>query len=187
MKNKNEIRRAIRVQRAGLTLEWIDTQSKAALKRLRELDALKNASQLACYLAKPFEIQTQAFIESLLTEGKRVCVPRHIDNQTGYAWSWVRPAGAWRDGPWRIPEPAHYDAADHQDIELAIVPAVAVDPSGQRLGHGGGNFDRLLAGLSCARIALVFDFQVLDEVPVESHDVPVNFIVTETRTLNVPS
>ncbi len=185
MKTKDEIRRMIRVKRAGLTLEWIDTHSKAAIERLRESDVLKGAVNLACYLAKPFEIQTQRFIESCLMEGKRVCVPRHIDDQEGYAWSWVSPAGAWRDGPWHIAEPAQFDPADTNAIELAIVPAVAVDRAGQRVGHGGGNFDRLLAGITCTRVALVFDFQVIEEVPTESHDVPINVIVTENETYTI--
>lgn len=185
MTTKDEIRHEIRVKRAGLTLDWIDTNSKAAIKRLRDLDVLKETGNLACYLAKPFEVQTQRFIEGCLSEGKRVCVPRRVDDQPGYAWSWVAPAAAWRDGPWRVAEPAQYDAAEDHSIDLAIVPAVAVTRDGRRLGHGGGNFDRLLANLNCPRIALVFDFQVFDEVLTEAHDVPVHFIVTEADTYAV--
>jgi 5-formyltetrahydrofolate cyclo-ligase len=183
MKTKNEIRHAVRVQRAHLTLEQIDTQSKAAIERLRELPVIQQARTLACYLAKPFEVQTQRFIESCLTGGKRVCVPRHLDEPSGYAWNWVQPGGAWRDGPWRIPEPAQSDLAKGATIEAVIVPAVALDSQGHRVGHGGGNFDRLLTGVECPRVGLVFDFQILDEVPVEAHDAPVHFVVSEARTI----
>lgn len=187
MKTKDEIRHDIRVQRATLTLADIESGTKAAIEQLRQLPQLEECTNLACYLAKPFEIQTQRFIENALTAGKRVCVPRHIDGQRGYDWSWVQPAAAWRDGPWHIAEPAHHDPVDLNAIELAIVPAVAVDLAGHRLGHGGGNFDRLLSHMPCARLALVFDFQVWDEIPVEEHDVPVSIIVTETRTHHVAS
>lgn len=182
MKTKNEIRHAIRVKRAALTLEQIDTGSKAAIERLGELPELKAATNLACYLAKPFEIQTQRFIEACLTEGKRVCVPRHIDDQLGYAWSWVTPASAWRDGPWHVAEPAHEDPVDTNAIELAIVPAVALDKQGNRVGHGGGNFDRLLAGLTCLRVGMIFDFQLLDYIPMVENDVAVNVVITESNT-----
>ena len=187
MKTKDEIRHAIRVQRAGLTLDWIDKNSKAAIAQLSELPVLKDAAALACYLAKPFEVQTQRFIEGCVTAGKRVCVPRHLDGKTGYAWSWVQPGAAWRDGPWHIAEPAQYEPVEMEALHFAIVPAVAVDRAGHRLGHGGGNFDRLLAGLTCTRAALVFDFQLIDEIPMEAHDVPVNIIVTENKTVTVPA
>lgn len=183
MKTKDEIRKAIRVQRAQMTLDSIGKHSKAALARLKELDELKQASRIACYLAKPYEVQTQRFVEDLLTEGKQVCVPRHIDRQYGYAWSWVHPAAAWRDGPWRIAEPAHFDPVDLETIDLAIVPAVSLDLQGNRVGHGGGHVDRLLSDLKCTRVGVVFDFQLLtDEIPMEEHDVPVQIIVTDKRT-----
>ena len=182
MRTKDEIRQQIRVRRAGLTLEWIDTNSKEAVERVKQLDALQHATHLACYLSKAFEVQTQRFIEACLTAGKKVCVPRHIDGERGYAWSWIQPGAAWRDGPWRIAEPAQYQSVDTDHIELAIVPAVAVDKKGHRLGHGGGNFDRLLRPVGAPHVALVFDFQVLDEIPTEAHDVPVNIIVTEAHT-----
>lgn len=180
MKTKDELRGVIRVQRARLTLEQIDTWSKAAIRHLKEWVAVNKAARIACYMAKPFEVQTQRFIEQCLTEGKQVCVPRHIDGQRGYAWSWVEPAGAWRDGPFHIAEPAHHLPVDLSEIELSIVPVVAVDAAGNRLGNGGGNFDRLLSGLKCPRAALAFAFQIVDAVPMESHDVPVNAIITQT-------
>ena len=180
MKTKDEWRRMIRIQRAGLTLEQINEWSKAAIRHLREWATFQQAQRIACYMAKPFEVQTQSFIEQCLTKGKQVCVPRHIDGKSGYEWSWVEPAGAWRDGPFRIAEPAHYNPVKIKEIELAIVPVVAVDTAGHRLGAGGGNFDRLLARMECPRAGLAFAFQVVEAIPMEAHDVPVNAIITQT-------
>lgn len=187
MNTKNEIRNAIRLKRAALTLHDIDVWSRQAIDRLNEVPAIMQAKRMACYLAKPFEVQTQRFIETCLTSGKSVCVPRRGDDENGYAWSWVEPAGAWRDGPWRIPEPAHFKPVDNDVLDVVIVPAVALDPAGHRLGHGGGNFDRLLGGLHCTRVGLVFDFQLIDEVPIEAHDTPVEIVVTESRTITPAS
>lgn len=187
MKTKEELRRDIRVKRAGLTLEHINTATRSVINRLEALPEIQQANRLACYLAKPFEIQTQRFIEACLTAGKSVCVPRHIDGETGYAWSWVEPAGAWRDGPWHIAEPAHYVPVDIKTVEVSIVPVVAVDPKGNRLGHGGGNFDRLLSGLPGVKIALAFSFQLIDVVPMESHDLQVDIIITENDVYRVRS
>ncbi len=185
MKSKDELRHDIRVSRAQLTLADIEERGKKAIENLRALPELQESKAIACYLSKTFEVQTQRFIESCLSAGKRVCVPRHIDGERGYAWSWVVPGGAWRDGPWHIAEPAHYRAVDRNELDLAIVPAVAVDPAGNRLGHGGGNVDRLLMGLDAPHVALVFDFQILDEIPVNEHDVPVQIIVSEKKVHRV--
>lgn len=185
MKTKDDIRHDIRVRRAALTLEQIANRSKAAIEHLQAQDLLQSATSMACYLSKPFEVQTQRFIEACTKAGKRVCVPRHIDDELGYAWSWVAPGGAWRDGPWRIAEPAHYEPVDPSELDLAIVPAVAVDQSGNRVGHGGGNFDRLLRHVNAPHIALVFDFQFMESVPAESHDVPMNLIVTDAQVHTV--
>ncbi len=185
MKTKAEIRAKMRVRRSALTLDEIATRSKAAIEQLETLDILKSSTKMACYLSKPFEVQTQRFIESCVKAGKKVCVPRHIDDELSYAWSWTDPSGAWRDGPWHIAEPAQFNPVDPAELELAIVPAVAVDGQGNRLGHGGGNFDRLLRPVRAPHVGLVFDFQVVDEVPSESHDVPVEWIVTETEVRNI--
>lgn len=185
MKTKDDIRHWVRVRRAALTLDEIARRSKAAIEQLETLPLLQSAAEIACYLSKPFEVQTQRFIEGCSAAGKRVCVPRHIDDELGYAWSWVEPGGAWRDGPWHIAEPAQFNPVEVRDLDLVIVPAVAVDVSGHRLGHGGGNFDRLLRPVEAPHIGLVFEFQVVDGVPVESHDVPVNWIVTDEQVREV--
>lgn len=180
MKTKNEIRAQMRLRRAQLTLDEIATRSKAAIEQLESMDLLQSATKIACYLSKPFEVQTQRFIETCIKNGKKVCVPRHIDDALSYAWSWTDPSGAWRDGPWHIAEPAQFHPVEAEELELAIVPAVAVDRQGNRLGHGGGNFDRLLRPVTAPHIGLIFDFQVVDEVPTESHDVPVDWVVTDS-------
>ena len=69
-------------------------------------------------------------------------------------------------------------------IDAVLVPGLAFDETGNRLGRGLGHFDRLLRQTSGAKIALAFDFQVLDEVPAETHDARMDFIVTETRVVN---
>jgi len=185
MNRKDDLRNVIQRKRAALTLGWIKENSERIVTHLKSLHLFSDAHAMAAYYAKGFEVQISTLIESSLRDGKKVCVPRHRDEERGYDWSWVSPAEAWRDGPYRIQEPAKWKPVDPKEIELALVPAVAVDRSGRRLGHGGGNVDRLLEGLDIPRVAVLFDFQVLDEIPVEPHDVGVNFIVTESGIYNV--
>ena len=185
MKSKDEIRYAIQRKRAGLTLGWIRDNSRKAVENLNKIELTRTAGAIAGYYAKGFEVQITPFMEKCLSEGRRVCVPRHRDEMPGYEWSWIVPAEAWRDGPWKIAEPARLRPVNRSEIEIAIIPAVAVDRQGRRLGHGGGNFDRLLSKLTCPKVAVVFEFQVMDEIPTEPHDVSIDFIVTENETYPV--
>lgn len=176
---KDDIRGAIRIQRSRLTLGWMEENSRKVVDHLRRLEAVAAAETMAGYFEKGAEVRIRSFLEERMVKGIRVCVPRRRDDEPGYEWCWVSPGDAWRDGPWKVAEPARLRPADPAGIRVALVPAVAVDRRGRRLGHGGGNFDRLMAKLTCPRIAVVFEFQVLDEIPADTHDVPVDFIVTE--------
>lgn len=184
MKSKDEVRDGMRARKRALTPDWMIEHSQSATENLRTVEAVQQATRVACYSATPVEVQTRDFIESCLADGIRVCVPRHLDDRTAYEWSWIRADTIWREGPWHVAEPEQRDPAAPEEIELAIVPAVAVDHYGHRLGHGGGNFDRLLARLSCMRVALVFGFQLLEQIPTEQHDVPVHVIVTDTDVVS---
>jgi 5-formyltetrahydrofolate cyclo-ligase len=82
------------------------------------------------------------------------------------------------------PRPEAIRPAALDQIGAVLVPGLAFDGTGNRLGRGFGHFDRLLRQTSGVKIALAFDFQVLDEVPAEAHDVRLDFIVTETRVVN---
>ena len=65
------------------------------------------------------------------------------------------------------------------DLEVMVVPALAFSKQGGRLGHGGGHYDRILGSWSGFRVGVAFDFQVFDEVPMGSQDIPVDIVVTE--------
>ncbi len=179
---KEAMRQAIQVKRSRLTPDWTEENSRKVVDHLRRLEPIAAAETIAAYYEKGAEVRIRPFLEERMGMGGRVCVPRHRDDAPGYEWCWVSPGDAWRDGPWKVAEPAGRQPADPADIQVALVPAVAVDREGRRLGHGGGHFDRLMAELTCPRIAVVFEFQLLDEIPADTHDVPVDFIVTEKGT-----
>lgn len=184
MKSKDEWRDGMRARKRALTPDWITEHSQTAIDHLRTVEAVQRATRLACYCATPVEVQTRDFIGSCLADGKRVCVPRHLDDRNAYEWAWIRTDTIWREGPWQVSEPEQHAPAAAEEIELAIVPAVAVDHYGHRLGHGGAHFDRLLARLTSLRVALVFEFQVQEQIPTEKHDVPVHVIVTDTDVVS---
>ncbi len=98
------------------------------------------------------------------------------------------PESFWKKGPYEIEEPhPHLQAVDCQKLNLIFVPGVAFGPLGQRVGRGAGFYDRFLPRVPHAlRVALIFDFQLLDHVPQEPWDQPVHWIVTDQREVRTP-
>ena len=74
---------------------------------------------------------------------------------------------------------------DPKEIDLIIVPGAAFDRQGYRVGFGGGYYDRFLTDLNCMKISIAFGLQIVDKVPREGHDLPVDMIITEKETINI--
>ncbi len=140
-------------------------------------------TRVAGYLSLPAEPGTGPLLAALVADGLRVLVPRVV----GTRLEWVRwsPATPTVAGPFGIREPVGPDdAVGLGDVDVVVLPALAVDRSGVRLGQGGGYYDRALAGVRPAsaggplRVAVVFDDEVLDVVPAQPHDVVVDAALT---------
>jgi 5-formyltetrahydrofolate cyclo-ligase len=133
-------------------------------------------------------VDTHGLIQQLLAMGRPVCVPCFDAKTQKYV------ASALHDfkldlvpGKFGILEPGPSAArlVAGQQIDAALVPGLAFDERGNRLGRGMGYFDSILKEIRGAKIALAYEFQVLHGVPVEAHDARVDFIVTETKKLQI--
>lgn len=138
---------------------------------------------MGCYLALPHEVQTSELLHHAWTTGKRVAVPAERYGPDQYDLAWYRPGDALRTGGYKIQEPVSPEWVIPGELDVLIVPCVAFDDFGRRLGHGGGHYDRLMSLHTCTRICLAFDEQRLDAVPVGPRDVIVDFIATESGVL----
>ncbi len=154
-------------------------------RRLRRLALYRQARSILCYAAFDGEVETRPILREALEDGKRVAVPvcqphtrRMIPRQIGDPDRDLRAAGSYG-----IPEPAgsRHRRIDPRRLGLIVVPGVAFDRRGRRLGRGGGYFDRFLARLpaSIPRVGLAFRFQVVRKIPWEGHDQPVCKVITE--------
>ena len=158
---------------------WIASASRAIARRLGDLPAFRSARTFSCYLALPREVQTGELIAEAQAAGRTVCVPAFRRELDGYALARLAPGADLKRGAFGVEEPAEPAWTDPADVDLMIVPCVAFDPYGRRLGHGGGHFDRLLSRFRGPKIALAFEAQRLAAVPSEAHDVDLDLIVTE--------
>jgi 5-formyltetrahydrofolate cyclo-ligase len=130
------------------------------------------------------EVRTSDIVAESWEEGKDVCVPAYDEKCEGYRFARFTSEMKLISGRFGVSEPLIPEWVQLDDVEMIIVPGLAFDMSGGRVGHGGGYYDRILqqrrGGPS---VAAAFEFQVRDQVPMTSHDVRMDFVVTEKRTI----
>ena len=148
-----------------------------------DLPAYQEADVVLAYASFGTEIQTDGLLRRVLADGKVLVLPRV--ERGGLGLYEVRDlSGDLAPGTWGIrePEPDRCPRADEGGVGFALIPGVAFDRRARRLGYGGGYYDRLLAGGVPEGTPLVsgaFEVQMLDEVPTDPHDAPVDVLVTE--------
>lgn len=178
----------MRAALAALPPETAAERSSAIVARLRTLPELARARAVCAYapVAEWNEVDIGDLARSLIHAGVRLAAPS-VDAGAAWISDWdngLVPADALRTHLPRAGSPA----ADPLEIDAIIVPGLAFDARGGRLGRGGGWYDRFLTHLppESARIAVAFDVQVVDGVPVGPHDQRVGLIVTESRIIRTP-
>ncbi|MFT4214456.1 MAG: 5-formyltetrahydrofolate cyclo-ligase [Microbacterium sp.] len=185
---KRALRADLRERRRQLTE---GARMAAASGVTEQLDALvirSGARSVSCFLSSPSEPGTREFIEAAVRRGIRVLLP--ITRADGLLdWAVAVPGGDVVDGLFGMPEPVAdvLSPLAVNDVDLLIVPAAAVDRTGMRLGWGRGYFDKTLGSMQrCPPVyAVIYDSELLDEVPRDVHDQPVTGVVTPTRTVHL--
>ncbi len=180
---KKELRAAVQAERKSMDPAWRAEQSAAIQARLLSLPQVASASVVGMYMALAGEADLGECFETLLDTGRGVCVPAFDAEVGGYALALVSGETRWIEAPFGLREPEEPVWADPASVNCVVVPGVAFDVRGRRVGHGGGHYDRMLCGMSAVKIAVAFDFQVFDCVPAETHDVAMDMVVTPTRTI----
>ncbi|MEV4922114.1 5-formyltetrahydrofolate cyclo-ligase [Streptomyces roseoverticillatus] len=181
---KAELRRDLLAVRSALTTDDVATTGAALARRALGLPELAEAGTVAAYVSVGREPGTRALLEALRRRGVRVLLPVLLEDND---LDWAVYEGPDRlvragrgllepDGPRLGPEAV-------TSAEAVLLPGLAVDAAGMRLGRGGGSYDRVLARLARAGatpslVVLLYDGEVIAEVPAEAHDRPVDAVVT---------
>jgi 5-formyltetrahydrofolate cyclo-ligase len=187
---KRSLRKRVLAARDSLSPEFRAAASAAIGTALAARDDFAAASTVLLTLPFGSEWDSMALLLAALERGKAVVLPRV--NATARTLELCRLTEPSRDvlpGYRGIREPQSHCALIAADaIDWVLVPGVAFDTAGHRLGYGGGYYDRLLPQLrsDAARIAGGYEMQLVDRVPAAPHDVPVQALATETRTLPMP-
>ena len=189
---KATIRKEILEKRKSQDPKIRDAQSRSIMRTLVGRKEFQKADRILVYLSKDGEVCTDNLLDRAFELGKRVCVPVvDRENDELRISELPGPEIDFRLGAFGVREPAEEDLnfVPPDQIDLVIAPGLAFDRRGGRIGYGKGYYDRLLSrlGSQVPRIALAFDFQVLDTVPQDENDIRVDAIITEKSTMDCSS
>lgn len=171
---KEDIRRKVRADKTLLSQEERIEQSRDVFRQLEQLAAFMMSERILMYHSLPDELSTLEFIDKWHGM-KKFFLPR-VNGINLDILPYDR--SHLRLGAFQIEEPDGDDLTDIHEIELIVVPAVAYDRRGNRVGRGKGYYDRLLADTKALKVGVGFECQLVDEIEVDEFDVPVDIVVT---------
>ena len=180
---KNALRARIRGELKKMTPTERVAASVQACARLTQQDIWQKAQTVLFYAPLPEELDVWPLLMSALAAGKTVSLPRFDAEQKGYVACHIKDAARdLRAGQFGIREPGEMCARISLNrLDLILVPGIAFDLNGYRLGRGKGYYDRLLAEAGGPTCGVAFDEQIVGQIPTEPHDVRLNCILTPTR------
>lgn len=192
--DKPQLRRTMLDARENLTPEQVKALSLAAQDRVLSLPAWGSAQCVLLYRAFRNETDTALLLDKALSQGKQVLLPRCVQGEKGRmelapitCLQDIRP-GAFGIGE---PDPATCSPIHECAPDLAVIPGVAFDRQGRRLGFGGGFYDRFFSGETCAPdlsttllAGLAYDFQIVESLPADPWDMNVHLICTDKETIS---
>ncbi len=191
-KRKKELRKKVQELRDALPLEKREELSARISENLWSVPEFAVAKTVLFFISFRSEVNTLPMIERALAEGKRVCVPcTEMEEKSMVASRLHDLEKDLRLGNYNILEPRRecLDPVPPEEIDIVLMPGVAFDLTGGRLGYGGGYYDRFLERCRprCRLIALAFELQIVEHVPCADHDHHIHKIVTEKRVIDCPA
>ena len=175
--NKKEMRAQIRAMKRAMTENQIVTASQRLGEKFRDCDLYRNAKTIYGYLPYNQEVRTVPMLEQAIRDGKRVAVPKCYGEEMRFIYindfvTEVAPGYA------NIPEPVADGPVADDTTALVLMPGLAFDPQGHRIGYGGGFYDRFLANEpDHPTLALCYGFQMVEHLETEEFDIPVDQVL----------
>ena len=176
--SKKELRALIRRRKSAFSTESLRELSQAIMERVFSHPQVAKAHTLMMYASLPDEVYTLDVLETLRQAGKRVYLPEVVSD-TEMRLRVYEGLSSLSEGAFHIMEPTGDICLKDTPIDVAIIPGMAFDRQGHRLGRGKGYYDRFLRGLHLYKIGVCFGFQLLDAIPYDEHDVVMDEVVSE--------
>lgn len=185
MDKKKLERKILREKYKGLSRSYKDLASAEIARAIFSMRWYEEAKTIFCYMSMESEVNTEKIIEDAIASGKKICIPKCLGNG-------IMESRLYRDknetypleiGTYGIREPGEKSPiVEAEEIDLAIIPCLACDKYGNRLGHGGGYYDRFFSKenkLKAQKVCICFSQIMADYIYTDKHDVRMNAVVTE--------
>jgi len=183
--DKKLLRKHLYEKRCNLTNEYVKTNSGLVFENLKKTEIL-NFENILVYSDFKNEVQTGDIIKYLFENNKKVYLP--VCNCKNFTFEVREIFTADYDVQlnfYGINEPK-FSVVTKNKIDCAIIPGIAFDVSGNRIGFGKGYYDKFLSeNKDICKIAVCYEFQIIENIPADAHDIPVNFIITENRVIKI--
>lgn len=183
---KKEIRKKILEYRETIDVNERQRWDEIIFNRLINSELYKGASTIFTFASFKSEVDTHKIIEYAINDKKTICVPKIESKEKGIEIFKIEGFNQLKKGYFGILEPIEScPPVDSNDLDLILMPGVAFDRSGGRLGYGAAFYDRFLSNMNkkVRKIAIAYHFQVLQDIPMYEHDVRIDGIITEEETI----
>jgi 5-formyltetrahydrofolate cyclo-ligase len=185
---KQAIRQKTREARSALPANLRAEKSAIILEKLKSTQAFQEAKSLLLYVSNKEEVDTHDLVRKATASSKKIYVPKVSPQEDGPPRLIICPIVSWdqlKPGNFGILEPCEVlDPANPEEIDLILVPGIAFDIHGNRIGYGRGFYDSLLAGTRGTKIGLAFTEQIVDDIPAEEHDIALDIIITDENIIH---
>lgn len=184
--NKQEIRKIAKTVLMNLTKESRKLQETQVIRYLSEIPQWKEAKIIALTKSMEIEFSTKNIVTLARSQGKQIVVPITFSNRQ-MRFAYWNPQTEFRKNPFGIEEPIDPIWVNEEEIDLVIVPGLAYSKKGERLGFGGGYYDRFLSQGEYDRVSLAYMEQVYETAlwDVEKFDIPVEWLITIEGVIHV--
>lgn len=177
---KKEMRRRIRAQERGLSPRYKEQSAASIAKVVCALPDYRDADAVFCFAGTAREIDTRAILDDALAKGKRLCLPLCMAEPGIMELRVVTSMDQLVPGAYGILKPASECPRLMPDaVDFAVLPCLSCSRAGHRLGQGGGYYDRFLMAYRGSAVLLCREQLLREDIPVEPHDMPVPWVVTE--------
>ena len=181
---KDEIRKVNKQTRREMSKSEVCEKSRLAAEHFLKSNIYKNSECIMLYMPIGNETDTKEIMNAAFSDKKRVALPK-TDAESGKIIAvFAENNAVFEKGAFSVPEPTEWTEADVSAIDAVVVPGIAFDKDGARVGFGKGCYDGFLKGITAVKIGFCYDFQLCPEIPCEKHDVRMDFIVSESGIID---
>ena len=175
---KAEIRKQNKMKRAEMSKADARENSSVISELFLNSELYKNAKCIMLYMPLGNEVDTKDITKAAFKDGKKVVLPV-TDNKNNIIPYFVKKDTEFQTGAFSVKEPIGTEKANTKEIDLVIVPGIAFDKSGNRIGFGKGCYDGFLKNINAVKVGICYEFQMCDEISADLFDVKMDYVITE--------